>query len=162
MSNLLNASFPDIALKFSEFFQEARFTASYKPIILKSILKFIVKDSQNIFSQGSFWVIKIEDIAEFFYKFNLILYKRFNLKQLNNKQMNVAIYRIIDEDFNDNLGLNLPDVVPPPALKKTIKLLFRNVFYRLRNDLYIYDFYSDQFHIIQLKTKNGAILTTFS
>ena len=93
MSIIRNDSFNEIASKFSNYFQFGKLTSSYKPILLKAIFHYIKKKAVK--EQNEIYLISIRQLAKFFFRFNIVLYKRFNLKQLNSKNLTVKIYKLL-------------------------------------------------------------------
>jgi len=150
MSIIRNDSFNEIASKFSNYFQFGKLTSSYKPILLKAIFHYI--KIKAVKEQNEIYLISIKQLVKFFFRFNIVLYKRFNLKQLNSKSLTAKIYKIIDEHFENDPGIRIPKEIPTNTIEKIISLLNRNVIYLLRRDVHIYDFYDENRQLIDLKS----------
>lgn len=149
MTSLNDEYFARIAQKFSHYFHSGVLTSSYKPVLLKAIIHLLKK--KHVKQLNGIYYIPMEDIAEYFFRFNIVLYKRFNLKQLNSKNRNVKIYGIIDEHFASDPGIKVPKEIPKDTIEKIIYLLHRNVIYLLRRDLQVFNFYDANLNLIGLK-----------
>lgn len=146
-----SSDFQFITKNISYFFYKGNLTSSYKPIIFKGIL-YLLKKRKTVVESSQYF-IKLQDLARYFFKFNFILYKRFHLKQLSSTQHDVAIYKIIDNNFAEDAGLKTPKKIPDESINETVKLLLRHVLFLLRKDIQIYDFYDSEYNLIELPIK---------
>ncbi|MBN2157717.1 MAG: hypothetical protein JW776_16840 [Candidatus Lokiarchaeota archaeon] len=137
-----------IARKFENYFQNARMTSSYKPVMLLSILYHIKQRKSTYLPSANIYFISLNDIALFFLKFYFYTLKYYDLNHLTNKNNKIGIYRIIEKYFRD--FNTFPEYLNHKIITKTINQLFRNVIFLLLNDIYLYDFYDEQFQEFRL------------
>jgi hypothetical protein len=149
IKELQKFGYEEITNEFSNYFLSGSQTSSYKSVLLKAI--FYNLKIHNFQVKNGITLISLNKIADYFFKFNFIIYKQFNLRQLTNRNFRVKIYKIIDEQFADAPGIKVPKQIPEIIRKKIIKLLFRNPIFLLRKDAYFYDFYDKEYNLIELK-----------
>ena len=145
--------YQQIAREFSKFFHSGSLTSSYKPVLFKAILYYLKKgEIDKLDKKNHIHYISVEQIAQYYFKFNFVLHKKFKLKQLRSKNHSIKLYEIIDEYFPNDSGDKIPRNLPDKCINQIIKLLFRNVIYLLRKNMYIYDFYDVELNFIDIKS----------
>lgn len=138
-----------ISSKISNFLLNGDQKTSYKIGIFEGILWSIKQKKFEKLTQN--YLISLENLAYFFFRFNYYLYKKCNLKLNIVKENQAKICSIIDEiiENNNNSFKKIPEI-PEDSLKEIIKLMLRHVLFLLRKDCYIYEFYDFDKNIIRL------------
>jgi len=133
--------------KISNFFEKAQFSSTYKLILFKSILNWIseTKPKPSL-------ILDIDYITIYFIEKYWLMFKNYNLKQLNSKTKEIEIYSI----FKDKIAITQQDFEEPDIQELTPlirKVILKDVIYRFRNDTLLYNLnYIDDNGIIQVIT----------
>ena len=141
----------------NKYFNRPYLTTTYKPVLLKSFLhaglrknQGFEKQQQHLFKTEEGLYISLDYIAACFVSINWPIYSKYRLKQVTNKGVTLGIYNVFDQH---NFNLRRRPKYNKEVFNDIIKILKKDVLYRLRKTCYIYEFVSEQGKIFKLPQK---------